>query len=212
MLVESILFVLFSTLSIIFSFFVILCKNPVHSVLSLIFVFFNTAALLIFLGAEFLAMLFVIVYVGAVAVLFLFVIMMLNIKEGDFTFLFYDYIPIFIFLVTIFVYEVYVVYSCNLTPLHIAKVNFLKDYENLVIDFIVINFLDFATNYITNICVIGNILYTEFFVMFFISGIILLVAMIGSITLTLHKRNDIKRQFIFKQVERNFDNSIIWRS
>ncbi len=212
MLVESILFVLFSTLSIIFSFFVILCKNPVHSILSLIFVFFNTAALLIFLGAEFLAMLFVIVYVGAVAVLFLFVIMMLNIKEGDFTFLFYDYIPIFIFLVTIFVYEVYVVYSCNLTPLHIAKVNFLKDYENLVIDFIVINFLDFATNYITNICVIGNILYTEFFVMFFISGIILLVAMIGSITLTLHKRNDIKRQFIFKQVERNFDNSIIWRS
>lgn len=211
MFIENIFFVLFSSLSIIFSFFVIFCKNPVHSILSLIFVFFNTAALLIFLGAEFLAMLFVIVYVGAVAVLFLFVIMMLNIKESNFLFSLYNYIPIFIFLITIFVYQVYFVYSSSLMPLHIFKASFLINYKTLIIDFVVLNFLDCVLNYTTNIFVIGNILYTEFFLMFFISGIILLVAMIGSITLTLHKRNDIKRQYIFKQIERNFNNSIFWR-
>jgi NADH-quinone oxidoreductase subunit J len=212
MFIENVLFFLFSILSIVFSFFVILCKNPVHSILSLIFVFFNTAALLIFLGAEFLAMLFVIVYVGAVAVLFLFVIMMLNIKESNLILSLYNYIPVFILLITIFVYEVYTVYSSNLMPLYMFTANSLKDHDILVIDFIIINFLDCVINYATNIYVIGNILYTEFFLMFFISGIILLVAMIGSITLTLHKRNDVKRQFVFKQIERNFNNTIIWRS
>lgn len=212
MFIENVLFFLFSILSIVFSFFVILCKNPVHSILSLIFVFFNTAALLIFLGAEFLAMLFVIVYVGAVAVLFLFVIMMLNIKESNLILSLYNYIPVFILLITIFVYEVYTVYSSNLMPLYMFTANSLKDHDILVIDFIIINFLDCVINYATNIYVIGNILYTEFFLMFFISGIILLVAMIGSIILTLHKRNDVKRQFVFKQIERNFNNTIIWRS
>jgi len=212
MFIENVLFLLFSILSIVFSFFVILCKNPVHSILSLIFVFFNTAALLIFLGAEFLAMLFVIVYVGAVAVLFLFVIMMLNIKESNLILSLYNYIPVFTLLITIFVYEVYTVYSSNLMPLYMFTANSLKDHDILVIDFIIINFLDCVINYATNIYVIGNILYTEFFLMFFISGIILLVAMIGSITLTLHKRNDVKRQFVFKQIERNFNNTIIWRS
>ena len=212
MFIENVLFLLFSILSIVFSFFVILCKNPVHSILSLIFVFFNTAALLIFLGAEFLAMLFVIVYVGAVAVLFLFVIMMLNIKESNLILSLYNYIPVFTLLITIFVYEVYTIYSSNLMPLYMFTANSLKDHDILVIDFIIINFLDCVINYATNIYVIGNILYTEFFLMFFISGIILLVAMIGSITLTLHKRNDVKRQFVFKQIERNFNNTIIWRS
>ena len=212
MFIENVLFLLFSILSIVFSFFVILCKNPVHSILSLIFVFFNTAALLIFLGAEFLAMLFVIVYVGAVAVLFLFVIMMLNIKESNLILSLYNYIPVFTLLITIFVYEVYTVYSSNLMPLYMFTANSLKDHDILVIDFVVVNFLDCVINYATNIYVIGNILYTEFFLMFFISGIILLVAMIGSITLTLHKRNDVKRQFVFKQIERNFNNTIIWRS
>ena len=97
-------------------------------------------------------------------------------------------------------------------PLYMFTANSLKDHDILVIDFIIINFLDCVINYATNIYVIGNILYTEFFLMFFISGIILLVAMIGSITLTLHKRNDVKRQFVFKQIERNFNNTIIWRS
>jgi len=102
MFVENIFFLLFSSLSIIFSFFVIISRNPVHSILSLILVFFNAASLLIILGAEFLAMLFVIVYVGAVAVLFLFVIMMLNIKVTSLTASIYRYLPISIIFGSIF--------------------------------------------------------------------------------------------------------------
>ena len=94
MFIENLFFYLFATLAIIFAFFVIISKNPIHSILSLILVFFNAASLLILLGAEFLAMLFVIVYVGAVAVLFLFVIMMLNIKAANLSISMYRYLPI----------------------------------------------------------------------------------------------------------------------
>jgi NADH-quinone oxidoreductase subunit J len=212
MFIENLFFILFSVLSITFALFVISCKNPVHSILSLIFVFFNAAGLLIFLGAEFLAMLFIIVYVGAVAVLFLFVIMMLNIKESSLIISIYNYIPVFFFFTIIFLYEVFTIYSSDLMPLDISKANTLLHYNKLVLDFTTINFLDNVLNHSTNIIVIGNLLYTQFFPMFFVSGVILLVSMIGAISLTLHKRNDIKRQLIFKQVEKNFGNSIIWRT
>ena len=97
-------------------------------------------------------------------------------------------------------------------PLDIYKANALLHYNKLVLDFTTINFLNNVLNHSTNIIVIGNLLYTQFFPMFFVSGVILLVSMIGAISLTLHRRNDIKRQLIFKQVEKNFGNSIIWRT
>ena len=125
---ENIFFFLFSSLSIIFSFFVIISKNPVHSILSLILVFFNAASLLILLGAEFLAMLFIIVYVGAVAVLFLFVIMMLNVKVTNLTASIYRYLPISIIFGSIFFFEFFMLFYLDLAS---VNVNYLY-YEALL--------------------------------------------------------------------------------
>ena len=134
MFVENIFFLLFSSLSIIFSFFVIISRNPIHSILSLILVFFNAASLLILLGAEFLAFLFIIVYVGAVAVLFLFVIMMLNIKTTSLTSSVYRYLPISLIFGSFFFFEFLFLLYVNLTSidannLYLFQGNFVNDWS-----------------------------------------------------------------------------------
>jgi NADH-quinone oxidoreductase subunit J len=203
MFVENIFFLLFSSLSIIFSFFVIISRNPVHSILSLILVFFNAASLLIILGAEFLAMLFVIVYVGAVAVLFLFVIMMLNIKVTSLTASIYRYLPISIIFGSIFFFEFFMLFytdlaSVNVSNLYLFANNFVNDWNSSLVS-------------TSNILVLGRLLYTYYSYLFIVSGVILLVSMIGAISLTLHRRNDVKKQFIYKQIDRDFTSSIIWK-
>jgi NADH-quinone oxidoreductase subunit J len=203
MFVENIFFFLFSSLSIIFSFFVIISRNPVHSILSLILVFFNAASLLIILGAEFLAMLFVIVYVGAVAVLFLFVIMMLNIKVTSLTASIYRYLPISIIFGSIFFFEFFMLFytdlaSVNVSDLYLFANNFVNDWNSSLVS-------------TSNILVLGRLLYTYYSYLFIVSGVILLVSMIGAISLTLHRRNDVKKQFIYKQINRDFTSSIIWK-
>jgi NADH-quinone oxidoreductase subunit J len=203
MFVENTFFFLFSSLSIIFSFFVIISRNPVHSILSLILVFFNAASLLIILGAEFLAMLFVIVYVGAVAVLFLFVIMMLNIKVTSLTASIYRYLPISIIFGSIFFFEFCMLFytdlaSVNINNLYLFADNFINDWNSSLVP-------------TSNILVLGRLLYTYYSYLFIVSSIILLVSMIGAISLTLHRRNDVKKQFIYKQIERDFTSSIIWK-
>lgn len=203
MFVENIFFLLFSSLSIIFSFFVIISRNPVHSILSLILVFFNAASLLIILGAEFLAMLFVIVYVGAVAVLFLFVIMMLNIKVTSLTASLYRYLPISIIFGSIFFFEFFMLFytdlaSVNVSNLYLFANNFVNDWNSSLVS-------------TSNILVLGRLLYTYYSYLFIVSGVILLVSMIGAISLTLHRRNDVKKQFIYKQIDRDFTSSIIWK-
>src|SRR6056300_337528 len=104
---EIFLFYMFSVLALLSAFCTVTSKNPIHSVLFLVFVFFNTAGLLILLGVEFLAMLFLIVYVGAVAVLFLFVMMMLNVKISESKSSIYRYLPIGLFLSILFLFEMY---------------------------------------------------------------------------------------------------------
>ena len=203
MFVENTFFFLFSSLSIIFSFFVIISRNPVHSILSLILVFFNAASLLIILGAEFLAMLFVIVYVGAVAVLFLFIIMMLNIKVTSLTASIYRYLPISIIFGSIFFFEFCMLFytdlaSVNINNLYLFADNFINDWNSSLLP-------------TSNILVLGRLLYTYYSYLFIVSSIILLVSMIGAISLTLHRRNDVKKQFIYKQIERDFTSSIIWK-
>jgi len=206
MIIENLFFYLFSTLSIIFSFFVIISKNPIHSILSLILVFFNAAALLILLGAEFLAMLFVIVYVGAVAVLFLFVIMMLNIKTSNLSISMYRYLPISILFGSVFFSELFVIFYFDL-------VSISTDSIISAIDFNSIYFNSWANSVypLNNVFALGQLLYTYFSYLFIVSGIILLVSMIGAISLTLHRRNDIKRQYIYKQVSRDFKSAISWK-
>ena len=178
---------LFSIVSIIIitsSLLVIISKNPVHSVLFLLLVFFNTSILFLFSNAEFLAMVILIVYIGAVAVLFLFVIMMLDINITKLRQTFLNYLPIGLFVGFIILLELFYVVSQS-------KLNFVQtsSIDNNISDQI-----------LDNTKIIGNILYTDYFLLFQISGIILLVAMIGAIFLTIRKREGIKKQNIYKQI------------
>jgi NADH-ubiquinone oxidoreductase chain 6 len=200
MAIENIFFYFFSTLSIISSFFVIISRNPVHSILSLILVFFNSAALLILLGAEFLAMLFVIVYVGAVAVLFLFVIMMLNIKIAEIHENVLRYLPVGGIIGLIFLLEIFLIVDNDYIPLFepsYAPTNNLTytAYAGKIQSW-------------TNIESVGNLLYTTYFILFLVSSLILLVAMIGAIVLTMHKTAQVKRQDVFQQNAIDFQTTI----
>ena len=210
MFIENLFFYLFATLAIIFAFFVIISKNPIHSILSLILVFFNAASLLILLGAEFLAMLFVIVYVGAVAVLFLFVIMMLNIKAANLSISMYRYLPISLLFGSVFFSELFIMFYFDLASVNSYKLNSIIDF-----DFVNQNYLVLwqdSVYFFSNVVVLGQLLYTYFSYPFILSGVILLVSMIGAISLTLHRRNDIKRQYIYKQIQRDFRSAISWKN
>ncbi len=178
---------LFSIVSITIitsSLLVIISKNPIHSVLFLILVFFNTSILFLFSNAEFLAMVVLIVYIGAVAVLFLFVIMMLDINITKLRQTFLNYLPIGLFVGFIILLELFYVVSQS-------KLNFVQtsSIDNNI-----------SSQILDNTKIIGNILYTDYFLLFQISGIILLVAMIGAIFLTIRKREGIKKQNIYKQI------------
>ena len=210
MFIENLFFYLFATLAIIFAFFVIISKNPIHSILSLILVFFNAASLLILLGAEFLAMLFVIVYVGAVAVLFLFVIMMFNIKTANLSISMYRYLPISFLFGSVFFSELFIMFYFDLASINSYKLNSLVNFDLIDQNFL-ISWQD-SVYFFSNVVVLGQLLYTYFSYPFILSGIILLVSMIGAISLTLHRRNDIKRQYIYKQIQRDFKSAISWKN
>lgn len=198
---ESILFYLFSTIALIASIMVINSKNPVHSVLFLILVFCNSAGLFILLGVEFLAITFIIVYVGAIAILFLFVVMMLNIKLVELNENMLRYLPIGALIGIIFLFEIFLVLENNFISLNYKidpeTVNYVWDNK--------------ITSY-TNIELIGNILYTNNFYLFLVASLILLVAMIGAIILTLYMQTNVKRQDVFKQTSRHFSRSIILKT
>lgn len=186
-----ILFYLFSIILVGSCLAAISTRNMVHSVLFLILCFFNAAALFIILGAEFLAMLLVIVYVGAIAVLFLFVVMMLNIDVKKAKTKFNISTPLLGALSIIMLLEIAVIINGSLQD------NYQK-------------FKLFPINSdIANVNSIGNSLYTEYFLAFQLSGAILFVAMIGAIVLTLNKNNRfIRKQVIQDQILRNKSNSI----
>ena len=178
------LFFIVSILIITSSLLVITSKNPIHSVLFLILVFFNTSILFLFSNAEFLAMVVLIVYIGAVAVLFLFVIMMLDINIAKLRQTFLNYLPIGLLVGFIILLELIYVVSQS-------KLNFTETIST--------NNNNISNQMLDNTKTIGNILYTDYFLLFQISGIILLVAMIGAIFLTIRKREGAKKQNIYKQ-------------
>lgn len=189
-MIASIVFYLFSSLTIASAVMVIAARNPVHSVLFLILSFFNAAGLFVLLGAEFIAMMLVIVYVGAVAVLFLFVVMMLDInfvkmREG-----FQRYLPVGGLIGIILLVEViFVAFSWSvLTP---------ETREALP-----------APETVTNTEAIGAVLYTKYIFLFQTAGLILLVAMIGAIVLTMRTRPDVRRQSIQKQLQRKVEDTL----
>ena len=195
MIAHAIFFYIFSFIAIVAAIMVIASKNTVHSVFFLILDFISISCLFIMIGAEFLGMVMLIVYVGAVAVLFLFVVMMLNVAlQGDELFQTptkYLHLPIGLIISLVIFFELIIVVSgWQYKPdLHLASsININQN--------------------ITNTHSIGNILYTEYIHLFQLSGIILLVAMIGAIILTFKKRSGVKKQSYFEQISREKSSGV----
>jgi len=192
MIVPMLVFYLLSAVTVAAGVMVISARNPVHSVLFLILAFFNAAGLFVLIGAEFLAMVLVIVYVGAVAVLFMFVVMMLDInfvrlREG-----FLQYLPVGGLIGLILLVElVLVAASWTFSPQEQAMVAQQPTPVS-----------------ITNTEALGDLFYTSYFYLFQAVGFILLVAMISAITLTLRKRPDTRRQSIAEQVHRAREQTV----
>lgn len=207
---ENIFLSLLSLLILINAAMIIINKNPVHSILFLVLVFVCTTALLILLGVEFIAMLFLVVYVGAITVLFLFVIMMLNVKIIELNERFIKYLPIGIFIGLIFLIEVLFLIDSNLTT---PNINLLESYTNNVTNTLLNNYFITTNNYfeiisLTNIEQIGNVLYTKYVYLFLLGGMILLIAMIGAIILTLNQKLKNKKQEYYTQTNRQLFEAI----
>jgi len=181
-------FYLFAAMTVAAGFMVIAAKNPVHAVLFLILAFFNAAGLFILLGAEFLAMILVVVYVGAVAVLFLFVVMMLDVDFAELRAGFMKNAPLGAFVGLILLAELVLVLGFNL-----VRPGVLASPSSPIPS---------AASGITNTEAIGRVLYTKYVYYFQGAGLILLVAMIGAIVLTLRHKEGVKRQSIAAQVAR----------
>jgi len=194
MLTHSIFFYFFSIIGIISSLMVITFKNTVHSVFFLILTFITVGCLFIMIGAEFLGMILLIVYVGAVAVLFLFVVMMLNVadkKNTDSNSNKSTHVPIGIIVSLVVLLEVLVVIGGWQ-----YKSDFIKT-ENLNIQ-----------SDLTNTHLLGNVIYTDYIHLFQVAGVILLLAMIGAIVLTYRKREGVKRQSYINQISRERKDSV----
>ena len=192
MTVTAAFFYLFAGITVASALLVIASRNPVHSVLYLILVFANSAGLFILLGAEFLAMILIVVYVGAVAVLFLFVIMLLDIDFAELRRGALQYLPIGTVIGVIFLVElILVVTTFTIEP---AFLNLPAAAE--------------VQTGLTNTQQLGSVLYTRYIYFFQLSGLVLLVAMIGAIVLTLRDRRGVKRQDPAMQAARTRETSI----
>jgi NADH-quinone oxidoreductase subunit J len=189
--VISIIFYFLAAMTILSGIFVITARNPVHSVLWLIMCFFSTAGLFIILGAEFLAMLIMIVYVGAVAVLFLFVVMMLDVDFVELKQGFTKYLPFGLGIGFLIIFELALV---------IFNWDFLASNS--------LNLKFQTPEGVSNTIALSKILYTDFVYLFQSAGLILFVAMIGAIVLTLRHKPSVKRQNITDQIHRDAEQSI----
>ena len=193
MIIQALAFYLFAFIAVAAAVMVISARNPVHSVLFLILAFFNSAGLFVLLGAEFLAMILVVVYVGAVAVLFLFVVMMLDINYVEMRQGFLQYLPIGAMIGLVLLVELALVAGA-----------WVVSPEAEVVASLPIPPID----EVHNTAALGNVLYTKYVYLFEAAGLILLVAMIGSIVLTLRRRQDVRRQSIARQVTRKRGDAI----
>ncbi len=184
-MIQAFFFYLFAAVTVASAFAVISARNPVHSVLFLILAFFNAAGLFVLLGAEFLAMMLVVVYVGAVAVLFLFVVMMLDVDFQELRKGILEYMPIGGVIGLVLLAELLmVVGGWTIDPGMVGK-----------------GAAPVAAT-TTNVAAIGEVLYTKYVFFFQVAGLVLLVAMIGAIVLTLRHKAFVKRQNISEQVAR----------
>jgi NADH-quinone oxidoreductase subunit J len=193
MILQALAFYMFAAVTIASGAMVVVSRNPVYSVLFLILAFFNAAGLFVLIGAEFVAMILVIVYVGAVAVLFLFVVMMLDINIAKLREGFLDYLPIGALIGIVLAGEILVALGVfghvpsTLTALVGAGAKVAQ---------------------VDNTRAIGQVLYTQYFYLFQVAGAVLLVAMIGAIVLTLRSRPGVRRQKVDEQLYRTKADAI----
>tara|TARA_X000000368_G_scaffold399647_1_gene370822 strand:+ start:137 stop:769 length:633 start_codon:yes stop_codon:yes gene_type:complete len=189
MIAHAIIFYIFSLIAIISAVMVTVSRNTVHSVFFLILDFISISCLFIMIGAEFLGMIMLIVYVGAVAILFLFVVMMLNVSQQKNEWFnasqSSSHIPVGLLVSIIIFFELIIV---------IGGWKYKSDLTDSIS-------LKLPTN-VTNTQTLGNVIYTDYIHLFQLAGMILLVSMIGAIVLTFRRRSDIKRQSYFKQISR----------
>jgi NADH-quinone oxidoreductase subunit J len=185
---SALFFYLFATVAIAAAFMVIAARNPVHSVLFLILAFVNAAGLFVLVGAEFLAMILVVVYVGAVAVLFLFVVMMLDVDFAELRQGFLQYLPVGAIIGFIFLTELLLIAGTWITGAGVA--NAIRSPIP-------------PASQVTNTQALGRVLYTTYVHFFELAGLVLLVAMIGAIVLTLHHKKEAKRQNVAAQNARS---------
>ena len=185
-MIEALFFYMFAGVMLAAGTMVVISRNPVYSVLFLILAFFNAAGLFVLIGAEFIAMLLVVVYVGAVAVLFLFVVMMLDINFAEMRAGFQKYLPLGLAVGGILVFEL------------VAAV-YGDAFDGVTLP---------AATDISNTRALGNVLYTKYIYLFQVAGLILLVAMIGAISLTMRRRVGVRRQVIAEQNMRRRDETV----
>ncbi|MEQ8331730.1 NADH-quinone oxidoreductase subunit J [Nisaea sp.] len=190
-MIQALIFYVFAAITIASGVMVVSSRNPVHSVLFLILAFFNAAGLFVLIGAEFIAMILVVVYVGAVAVLFLFVVMMLDINFVELRQGFMKYLPIGLLIgVVIFAELFFVVTGWVIAPDMITAAPAPDP------------------SAVTNTHALGALIYTRYVYLFQSAGLILLIAMIGAIVLTLRKRPGVKRQRISEQLSRTTEETV----
>jgi len=189
MILGALFFYLFSAVAIASAVVVVGARNPVHSVLFLILAFFNAAGLFVILGAEFLAMILVVVYVGAVAVLFLFVVMMLDVDFVELRQGFLNYLPAGALVGVVLLAELLIVLGGWAFAPAVGSTAAVVPIPSLAIA--------------SNTAALGDILYTRYVFFFQAAGLVLLVAMVGAIVLTLRHRPSVKRQSIAAQVARS---------
>jgi len=187
-MIQAFAFYMFAVIAVASGVLVISARNPVHSVLFLILAFFNAAGLFVLMGAEFLAMILVVVYVGAVAVLFMFVVMMLDINFVEMRQGFLQYLPVGALIgLVLFVELVLAVGGWTLSPEAIGLAGAPMP----------------APDQLSNTHAIGQIMYTKYIYLFQSAGMVLLVAMIGAIVLTHRRRDGVRKQRIIDQVARD---------
>tara|TARA_A100001037_G_C15076417_1_gene601970 strand:- start:686 stop:1300 length:615 start_codon:yes stop_codon:yes gene_type:complete len=191
--IQALVFYLFAAVTVASGVMVISARNPVHSVLFLILAFFNSAGLFVLIGAEFLAMILVVVYVGAVAVLFLFVVMMLDINFAELREGFLQYLPVGALIGLILAAELILIFgSWSIAP---------DAGQTLTAPAL-------PPDQVTNTHALGQIIYTDYVYLFQASGIVLLIAMVGAIVLTLRRRPGVRRQKIADQVSRRREDVV----
>ena len=191
MILHALFFYLFAGVCVASAFMVIAGKNPVHSVLFLILAFVNAAGLFVLMGAEFLAMILIVVYVGAVAVLFLFVVMMLDVDFAELRQGFLQYLPVGVLVGVVFLAELLLVAGAWVIGPSVSQ-----------------SVAAPIPSTVTNTEALGRVLYTQYVYYFEAAGVVLLVAMIGAIVLTLRHRPNVKRQNIAEQVARTKETAI----